>query len=602
VGGALDTDPYAAFVVSGSSLASSITLPLPPALQHGSIQSVALNSKGTIGLLGGFIGDSAYAAYAFAGNTIPLAISGLPNGEIFAVAMNEDLVGLIGGRNDTTNKAYAAFVSNSMPLKEITGLPQGIIQTVAINKFNQGLIGGENFDTGSAYAALVSPSGVLTPLSLGLTNSDINSVALNSFLVSAIPTVGLQGNNLIFADYINANAPQDVFYFVPSIVDGTLTQAIESAAPTRNAISFNIMQQNAFYMTTSISTHIHEQRPIHRRHVPNPNNSTALLELEQDDEGELLASRSMQPSKNVEKKCTPTPACCVKTYSTHCKPTTVWIEGVGALSSQNAQHETPGFDPKSAGGIIGFDAMASDNSRFGFGGTYLYTKIDEDNNQGHSKIQQEDLFVYFSWAPRNFYVDLGGWGGLYQTRQTRSIHMTGFDFTSTSKPKGWQVVPHLEIGWLSTPICCQKFEFSWTLFGMADWAHAWQKKTREKGSGPFNVKQKSYYGSLLRAEGGLRFTETLFMKCWNLIFQEKGSYVNIQSFKDSGKVNAVLIGFPGSFTLETLTDSLSLGVVQLLVSAAPYRCCFPTSSLFWQGEFGSGYTSQQLGLEFAWNF
>ncbi len=92
------------------------------------------------------------------------------------------------------------------------------------------------------------------------------AVSMNAFLpfLSQIPTGSLCGNNLIYANYINKNAPQDAFYFVPAYFDGTLKQALESAAPTRNAFAVFTACNNLFYLTTGLSNHLHNH-PIHRR-------------------------------------------------------------------------------------------------------------------------------------------------------------------------------------------------------------------------------------------------------------------------------------------------------------------------------------------------
>ena len=136
---------------------------------------------------------------------------------------------------------------------------------------------------------------------------------------------------------------------------------------------------------------------------------------------------------------------------------------------------------------------------------------------------------------------------------------------------------------------------------MLDWANAWQKSYTEKGDSPFNASQKSFHGSLLRTEAGLRFYETLFFDSWNLTFQEKISYVNTQSY-NAGKVKAFLVGAPGSFTVETLSSAINLGVAQLAMSFAPLCSHFPTTTLFYQGEFSAKYQSHQINLELAWQF
>ena len=587
--------PYAAFIMNNQATSNLLS-----GSTGGVINSVAINdaSTGLIGGHSGFGSGAAYAAFVFPG-AAPQVITGLPaDSTIFSVDLNDSGQGLIGGLQG--DNMYAAFVSVGAAPTELLGLPAGEVLSVAINDFNQGLIGGTNFILDTPYAAIVSSSGVVTPLNLGFTNGEITSVAINTFLLSQIPSdAGLTGNNLIFANYINENAPQDAFYFVPSAVYGSLPSALESAAPTRNMISYNTVMQNSFYLTTNLSAHLRNQRFSNRR-APRPRNAMAFVDLDTSGESELLAANSMQPSKtnntSCSKKavCQSVPACPAKTAS-------LWFEAIGALAYQDAQQQTTAFNPQTLGGTFGFDGKVASTFTIGGGGSYLYTHVHEKNHQGHSNIQQEDLFAYASWQPRNFYVDLGIWGGLYQTKQTRHIQLSGFDFKATSKPRGWQVVPHLELGFLATVYCSPKLEITGNLLGMADWANAWQYRYTEKGDSPFNVRQDSHYGSLLRAEGGLRLSETLFFQKGNIIFQEKGSYVNIHSFK-AGRMDAFIVGSPGAFTLQTLTNAQNLGLVQLSMTAAPHHSGLPSSMLMYQGEFGSGYQSHQLNVEFAWNF
>jgi uncharacterized protein with beta-barrel porin domain len=246
---------------------------------------------------------------------------------------------------------------------------------------------------------------------------------------------------------------------------------------------------------------------------------------------------------------------------------------------------------------LAYDQQILPELRVGGGISHLFTHIRENQSQGHSNMNQEGAFAYSSWDHQRFYVDLLVMGGGVQIDQVRHITMTGFSFRSSSNPKGWQFLPHLEVGFKeSVPR-----QFDYNLFVMLDWANAWQKSYKEKGNSPFNAAQKSHYGSLLRTEAGLRFYETLFFQSWNFTIQEKISYVNTQSF-NAGKVNAFLVGSPGSFTVETLSSAQNLGVAQLALSFDPLNACYPISTLFYQGEFGSKYQSHQVNIELAWRF
>ncbi|HEY5235858.1 MAG TPA: autotransporter outer membrane beta-barrel domain-containing protein, partial [Rhabdochlamydiaceae bacterium] len=615
---------YAAIVpTSGIAIPINIGTTLP----FSEIYGVAINDSGQ-GLIGGTSSEAlAYAAFvSSSGVAMPIAMpTGLSGDYIYRVAINDIGQGIIGGQAGN-NDAYAALVfpsGEAIPIA--TGLSDGFINGVAINNFGQGLIGGQD-SAGNAYAAIVSSFGIATPINIGVSNGQIFAVSMNAFLpfLSQIPTGSLSGNNLIFANYINKNAPQDSFYFVPAYFDGTLKQALESAAPTRNAFSVFAACNNLFYLTTGLSNHLHNH-PIHRRAGQTFLAAVSSGPKNWRSEDQLLASMSLQkpkqaaqasvagipsesenqlisfispemrrPTNRANRACLPE---CPEE-----KNNSIWFEAIGAVAYQKAQDQTPAFNPSTGGAIFAYDGKTSEQSRVGGGATYLFTHVHEKQGAGHSNINQEDLFVYASWENKQFYVDGAVLGGLFQISQVRKIHMTGFDFTSTSKPHGWQLLPHLELGYHYSQLnCCQDFEVTMNPFVMVDWANTWQGSFKEKGSGPFNAGQKAHHSSLLRTEASLRVYETLFFDAWDLTFQEKVGYVNIHSF-GMGKVNAFLVGSPGSFTVETLTSAQNLGVGEFAMIFAPNNSSYPTGTIFYQGEFGVGFQSHQVALELAWNF
>jgi hypothetical protein len=572
---------------------SGIATPINTGVSAAHINSVAINTSGQ-GLIGGEVNTGpAYAALVSpSGIATPINTS-LSDGTIFSVAINSFGQGLIGGEDHTSaTPPYAAIVSPSGIATPINiGLSNGIIFSVAINDLGQGVIGGQDSTgTGPAYAAIVSPSGIATPINIGIANGLIKSVAILP-LLAHIPIESLSGNNQILANYINTNAPQDAFYFVPALFDGTLAEALESAAPTRNAISLYTASNNMFYLTTGLSNHLRNHSMQNRR-------DTRRAITMVDSIPEVWESEELTASINMQKKKQNN---CVKEMFCAEKNSTIWFETLGALAYQKAQNQTPGFNPTTGGAILAYDGKTSEHTRVGAGAAYLYTYVHEKQGAGHSNINQEDLFVYASWENKQFYVDGSLLGGVFQISQVRKIHMTGFDFKSTSHPDGWQLVPHVEFGYKYQPHSQQDIDFTLNPFVMVDWANAWQGSYKEKGSGPFNAGQKSHYSSLLRTEASLRLYETLFFDSWNLIFQEKAGYVNVHSF-GTGKVNAFLVGSPGTFTVTTLTSDQNLGVGEFAMVFAPHNARYPTGTIFYQGEFGSKYQSHQVALELAWSF
>ncbi len=542
----------------------------------GMINAVAINDDG-LSLIGGTNSSSSYAAYIFSdGEVSPL--SGLPSvGTITSVALNDSGQGLVGG-SDELGQAYAAYVSRDRTIVRLEGLPSnGIINSVAINEFGQGLIGGQkNPLTGAAYAALVTASGQVIPLNLGILHGQILSVAL----LSQIPTENLSGNNLAFATYINENAPYDAFYFAPAYFDGTLSQALESAAPTRNAFALFTADNNMFYIDSLLSNHCRNTRHIRQLEAKKSSQVASALDIPSE---ELLA----WSSRNVK---APPP---VKKH-----PYEVWGTLLGALAYQKKQHQTPAFNPTTGGIILGFDGKTSRNGRVGTGAAYTYTYIHEKQNAGHSRINQEYLFLYTMWDNRRWYVDTALMAGFFQIDNVRKIHMTAFEFESKSHPKGWQLAPHFEFGY---DFNSKSRKLTTEPFVMLDWVSNWQGHYKEHGSGPFNAGQKRHYSSFLRSETGVRVYETFLYDNWNFILEEKVSYVNKKPFK-VGRVNAFLVGAPGSFTVETLTTTQNLGVAELEFIFQPHKKRYPTTTLTYQGEFGSMYQSHLMSLELSWNF
>ncbi len=587
---------YAALVSSGTVTPLTLTGGIS---MMGVIYSVAINDSGN-GIIGGqdlTNSQPAYAALLSSGTVTPLALAGgiSINGIINSVAINDSGNGIIGGQDLTNSQpAYAALLSSTGTVTPLTLTGNvainGNILSVSINSDGNAIIGGQDL-TGSqpAYAALVLPTGTVIPLTLtgGIANNGwINSVSIPTLftMTTHIPTDSLSGNNLAFANYINKFAPENAFYFIPATLDGTLNTALQSAAPTRNAVSIYTASNNLFNLTTSFSNYIRNQQA---EKLPKASNAIAK---------NVLASEDLLASLCLPKKATKNTAPLLDL------PYSIWFEAIGVLAYQKKQHQTVAFNPTTGGAILAFDRMIKQQWRLGGGVSYLYTHIHEKQGQGHSNINQEEAFIYSSWDNQQFYLDLLLMGGAVQISQVRNTIMHSFSFSSSSHPNGWQLLPHLELGYKKNIVNpCKTTQFCFNPFAMLDWANAWQGSYKEHGDSPFNTSQKSYYGSLLRIEAGLRFYETFFFTSYNFSIQEKISYVNTQSF-NAGRVNAFLVGSPGSFTVETLSSAQNLGVAQLALSFDPLNARYPTTTLFYQGEFGSQYQSHQLNIEFGWHF
>lgn len=579
--------------------------PLPSPLSS-QILSVSINNSGDA-IIGGYnnIGPTPYAALVTpAGQVTNLPVSGdpLPSlGKILSVATNEAGLSLIGGYDGSS--AYAAFVSSSGNITNLSMPSTGVINAVAITAQGAGLVGGQNGS--AAYAALISPLGQIIALNGLPSMGSISSIALGTFF-SQIPTQSLTGNNKRFAKYINRYAPEDIFYFIPSYLDGTLSKALESAAPTRNALSLFSVDNNLFFLNTGLSTYLRGHRYV--TSDSHKESSVAFLEdfcenkgcfdkeimiASNSDSEWLIANQTQKPLQDPKK---------VNPLSSS-RPYTLWGEGLGALASQKAQHQTPGFEPSSIGFILGLDRSIGKYLRTGGCFSTLFTHVHEKENAGFSRTAQELLCLYATGSYHQFYADLALWTGLFQTYQKRNIEMTGFHFKASSHPGGVQLAPHLELGydWKIQQKIPSAWQFIINPFLTTDWVTAWQERFKERGNGPFNAEQRPITASFLRIETGIRAYETIGFTTWSLGLEQKGSYVYRNPF-ELGTINAFLVGSPGSFMVDTLSAKESLGVFGLACFFKSAYRQYPYGSLSYQGEFNKQYRSNQLTLEISWNF
>lgn len=577
--------------VSGTLIAN-VVFPFGAASR---INSVAIDEAG-ISLIGGFFATNALYASLVTPQGLLQALSGDPLpalGVINSVDRNLCGYGIIGGHDESALAAYAAFVDPLGAVSQIAGLPQGAMATinnVSINAWGTALIGGTP-DGVNGYAAFVYPGGVIQPLPVV---SGIGSISIRNF----VPSTNLKGNNQIFAQFINDMTPEKACLFIPSLAAGKFEEALMSASPQRNAISLFAADNNLFLLSHTLSVHLRDHR--HFRYHPylrqGEQNALAKQNL---DKISLIAQLEKKEPMADEDFCKPQEPVCMPLD----RPFTLWSGAIGAQITQKEQHETPGFDPTVGGFILGLEKAFGEINQAGGGIAYLFTHVHEKEGAGFSNINQELLFLYASWANRYVYIDSALWAGIFQARQVRDIHLTGYHFRAESDLDGFQLSPHIELGYDKEKQIHgnQGWELILDPFAMADWVNAWQEQYEETGDGPFNIKEKGRYSSFLRAEAGLRFYEVIMWKSWYLTCLEKGSYVCKQPFH-LGKVNAFLVGAPGSFTVETLSDTEHLGLIELAMMFEPANQRYPYGSISYQGEFGSSYQSNQLTLEVSWDF
>jgi hypothetical protein len=396
---------------------------------------------------------------------------------------------------------------------------------------------------------------------------------------TVIATKGLHGQTKKVANYLNS-LPFSFFGLVtqPAQMTGKeLQSSLKKVCPARLASSIFAADNALFAVSQVVEKHTRNQRfaRLDRTYQIPP---TTSLDLR----AQLVDASPAVPLQQ--------PACCPS------EPCSIWIEGLGVFTRQQPQLQTPAFKTSTGGFVAALEAYGNLPNVIGGGLAYTHTHLKWKGGYGASTIEQEYGFVYGTFdITCDFYIDAAIWLELFQIHNHRRLAFPGFKATEHSDPKGFQFAPHIELG----------YDFDWCWFSlepfaMCDWVSSWQHRFRETGHG-FNFGVKGQYSGMIRTELGLRFYETIACRWGQIIIQEKTSYVNKEPFH-VGTVNAFLVGAPGSFTVETLTASQNLGLVELEFLFTSTDMRYPYGSVGYQGEFGSSYISNQVILEIGQDF
>jgi YVTN family beta-propeller protein len=156
---------------------------------------------------------------------------------------------------------------------------------------------------------------------------------------------GLRGNNLIFANYLNAKAPASTLKLLAPLQGNALKSALESAAPTRNAFVTYSSQNGYLASSQMASDHLRKQRFHHQKAL-----IEAIAALPNDKEEDLLASASHRScfGKSTKKKGVSS-----KVYQP--QPYTAWFGPFGEYAREKGECQAPAFSMSLGGAVIGCD-------------------------------------------------------------------------------------------------------------------------------------------------------------------------------------------------------------------------------------------------------
>jgi uncharacterized protein with beta-barrel porin domain len=377
----------------------------------------------------------------------------------------------------------------------------------------------------------------------------------------------LSGNALRVANYLNQYAPISTLDLLNSLTGHTLSKALNSVSPARNAFVGFANNQNALSLFRLTSSHLDTLRSIDKV-APQNEFLSALM-------ADACGTIRTPPKKR-------------SSYST-------WVSGFADFSHVAASEQNPSFGFNAQSALVGFDYRTASSNLIGFSLGYLHTHLSDDHNAGHSTTQSGFLSLYTNLSAGSFYFEPALLGIYNKNSNTRHISFPGFSANAHADLSSWQFAPHLEMGY--------DISQNWgeiLPFASCDYALNWQCGYTEIGAAPFNAAQNAKMSSLLRAETGLKFIESFAFSSWTLFVKEKASYIFEKPF--GTQVTTFLTGLPANFAVTALNQNLNLGSFGLelfaeIGASSPYGLTFS-----YDGEFGSNYFSNEIAFTFSKSF
>lgn len=330
-----------------------------------------------------------------------------------------------------------------------------------------------------------------------------------------------------------------------------------------------------FMFAESLSSHFTKRRLAHN-HSKNPHNRDTAFLAEN-----MLVADNRSPRKTMY----------APPKNTNSQ---LWGTVFGGFGRQDSQDQTPGFDFNSGGFFAAYDWGNTDLGCIGALAGYAYSSIDDNQSKGSSHLNAGYLSVYGMRYFSDFFIDAAVWGDYMDAHQKRLISFPGFKETAKSSYHAQQTDLHFGTGY-DFNIHTGTIE----PFAVLDWVFEWDPSYKETGAAPYNMRIASRTSSMLRVETGLNGYNTTEFGWGVFIAQAKLSYVFKKPYH-VGHLNATIVGAGSSFIVEAFTSE------QSLIS--------PAVELFWQakwngfgsisydGEFGSGYSSNQFYAKIGYAF
>lgn len=275
----------------------------------------------------------------------------------------------------------------------------------------------------------------------------------------------------------------------------------------------------------------------------------------------------------------------------------IWADGIGESFSQKATKEAGGYHGNMGGAVLGADYHFNNPLYLGLLGAYTSSFLDFSSDQGGCHTTSGYGGIYLSYLDRKslFYGNLSFLGSQNHFTESRNLFFPDRKMTALNQHGGNQFLSHLDFG---INLSCLGLLIR--PFNSFDFILENENSFTESGAGIFNLKVKKSYDSMLRNELGLSLSKCYKAACgewsiapmasWVREMRVKGSTYKV-SFKDFEEIFTVSGYFPTRSLLST-GFVFSGAFLQNLLGF----------SLYYNGQFGSGYVDHRYGGEFRSSF
>ena len=400
-----------------------------------------------------------------------------------------------------------------------------------------------------------------------------------SYTTESINTIGLTGNILIFANYLNSLPfVHHDFLALTALSGKALYNALNSASPARNAFPVFVTQQTVFSLSRMLNEYLRGKR-FFSSFKHSEELAAALLPYEYEFVADNAYCYPLLGANNGSET----------KYA-------LWINGFADFANQKSENQNLPFDFTSEGVLLGFDIAVPFNGLAGLAIGYAHSQIDDQGYMGNSDVSYYIASVYSNYLLDSFYLEGAFWGVFHQIDNQRKISYPEVKAVAKSAINGWQIAPHLEAGYI---VDVTSFDFEPYL--AVDYVVNWEGSGQERGAGDLSMRQKSNTSSMIQSTAGLRFYQAFETSNARVGLKEGLSYINRTPFS-TGRVTSAIFGSSDFFTLTSFTQTQNLGAVSALFFAEMGENRDVIFSLGYEGQFGAQYMLNEIALSIYKSF